>query len=236
MSVGAALPSAIADSTNPATPTRVGKYGEAYTSAISNKELFTADEGSYFVAITPTPGTGIIGHAAPTTFDEAKPYIVLYNGHASKNLYPQFLHLHETVASVGGTRMQLTVTTDAGNRRSSAGTALTINNVNQASSTSGADVLGFIGAVVGTAATAGRRILGNYVFRGTIDIIEDDYLLVFGSPSGVTYGARPATVSSMSKTATPVVIGPGQSLCITQWAGSQSTGPTFEAILGFILR
>ena len=32
-----------------------------------------ADEGSYFTAITPTSGTGIIGHAAPTTFDEAKP-------------------------------------------------------------------------------------------------------------------------------------------------------------------
>lgn len=231
-----AIPTANPDGSGAATPTRTGTYGEAYNVPISNKELFTADEGSYFTAISPTAGTGIIGHPAPTTFDEAKPYLVVYNGHATKRLYPQFLHLHETVASVGGTRLQLTVTTDTGNRRSSAGTALVINNVNQASDVSGADVIATAGAVVGTAATASRRLLGNYVFRGTIDIIEDDYLLVFGSPSGVTYGARPATVSSMSKTASPIVLGPGHSLCITQWAASQSTGPTYEVIFAFLLR
>lgn len=161
---------------------------------------------------------------------------MVYNGHATKRLYPQFLHLHETVASVGGTRFQLTVTVDDTNRRSSAGTQMVINNVNSGSAASATDISAYIGAVIGTAATGARRLLGNYVFRGTIDIIEDDYLLVFGSPSGLTYGARPATVSSMSKTASPIVIAPGDSLCITQWAGSQSTGPTFEAILGFILR
>ena len=95
MPYAAERPTKNADSGTVGTPDRTGSYGEAYVSLITNKELFSADEGSYFVAITPTAGTGVIGHAAPTTFDEAKPLFVLYNG-GSKNIYPQFLHLHET--------------------------------------------------------------------------------------------------------------------------------------------
>lgn len=236
MSVNRALPTATADGTASVTPTRTGLYGEAYALAITNKEWAAADEGSYFVGITPTAGTGIIGHAAPTTFDEAKPYIVLYNGNTSKYLYPQFLHLHETVASVGGARVQFTITADDGNRRSSAGTALVINNVNSGSSMA-TGVVGYIGAVVGTAATGARRLLGNVVFRGTIDIIEDDYLMVWGAPNAMSGStSRVATVAEASRVLAPLAIAPGDSLCITQWAAAQSTGPTFEAIFGWIER
>ena len=100
MAIQNQLPAAILpDGANPAGGNRLDSYSEPYTALVTGKEFFTATEGSHFVAITPTPGTGIIGHAAPTTFDEAKPYIVVYNGHPTKSLYPQFLHLHETVAS-----------------------------------------------------------------------------------------------------------------------------------------
>jgi hypothetical protein len=33
-----------------------------------------------------------------------------------------------------------------------------------------------------------------------------------------------------------MAIGPGSSLCLTQWATAQSTGPTFECIFTYILR
>ncbi len=228
-------PTKNADSSTVGTPDRAGSYGEAYVAPVSNKELFSADEGSYFVAITPTAGTGVIGHAAPTTFDEAKPLFVFYNG-GTKNIYPQFLHLHETVASVGGARVQLTFTMDDGNRRSSAGTALVSANTHSGSAnTSG--LIAYMGAVVGTAATAARRLLGNVVFRGTIDIIEDDYLIVWGDPGGLGgSSSRAATVAEASRVVAPMVIAPGDSLCITQWAAAQSTGPTFEAIFGYIER
>lgn len=237
MAIQHALPSAPnADGIASAVPTRTDSYGEAYVQHLTGKEWAAAGEGSYFVAITPTAGTGIIGHAAPTTFDEAKPYIVVYNG-GSLNLYPQFLHLHETVASVGGARMQFTVTVDDGNRRSSAGTAMVINNTNSGSSNAASGVVATIGAVIGTAATGARRLLGNVVFRGTIDIIEDDYILVWGAPNAMSGStSRVATVAEASRVLAPICLVPGDSLCITQWAGSQSTGPTFEAILGFIYR
>ena len=235
MAIARDLPTLSADGTSAITPTRTGSYGEAYANVISNKELFTADEGSYYTAITPTPGTGIIGHAAPTTFDEAKPYIVLFNG-GTKRIYPQFLRLYETVASVGGAIAQFTITSDVGNRRSSAGTAMTISKARLGASASSAAV-GFVGAVVGTAATGARVIHDHIVFRGTIDIIQDCYEIVFGGlGGGNSNSSRAATVMDASRTAAPLVIEPGNSLCVTQWVTGQSTGPTFMVTLGYIER
>src|SRR5579872_3914183 len=133
MAIARALPSANQDGAAVATPTRTGRYGEAYNCDVSNKELFAADEGSQFVSINPTAGTGITGHAAPTTFDETKANILIYNGNGlgGPRIYLQSIKLVETVVSVGGTRMQMNFSTDTGNLFSSGGTALTINNVNK---------------------------------------------------------------------------------------------------------
>lgn len=217
-------------------PSRSGRYSEAYVNPITGKEMFAGDEGSFFMAITPTPGTGIIGHAAPTTFDETKPYLHVYNG-SSFRLYPQFLRLHDTVVSVGGARVQFTVVVDNVNRYSSGGTALTINNVNMDSTNSASNVSAFVGAVTATAASASRRVLDHIVFRGTIDVVEDVYSITFGSGDGQMPGSsRAATVEDAGRVTAPVVIGPGHSLLIHQWAAAQSTGPTFQVALGFILR
>lgn len=215
---------------------RVNSYLEQLVMSPTNKEFFSAVEGSHYVASTPTPGTGIIGHAAPTTFDETKPYLILYNGHSTKTLYPQFLHLHETVASTGGARVQFTICTDAGVRRTSAGTALTLNTTNTNGLADGT-TQGWIGAVVASAATAARKIMLNVVFRGTIDIVEDDYQIVFGAPDGVgNSSSRVATVAEVSRVVPPIAIGPGSSILLHQWAGSQSAGPTFECYFSYLLR
>lgn len=180
MAIYVARPTSTADGSAVATPSRADNYLGAFVSPITSKEMFLAAEGSYFTACSPTPGTGVIGHAAPTTFDEAKPYFLAYNG-STLNMYPQFLQLNETVASVGGVMMQFTQTIDIGNRYSSAGTAMTVNNTNMASSNSASTVLCYQGAVVATAASGSRRLIGNTVFRsGVIDIIRDQYQLVWG--------------------------------------------------------
>lgn len=216
-------------------PNRAGRYGEAYVSPILGRDTFAADEGSYFMAITPTPGTGIIGHAAPTTFDETKPYLVLYNG-GSNRIYPVFLRLHTTVVSVGDARTQFTVVVDDGNRYSTGGTALTKNNVNMDSSRATAASI-YVGAVTATAASSTRRVLDHIVFRGTIDVVEDVFEIQFGAPIGGGFGSsRVATVMDSSRSTAPVCIGPGDSMLIHQWAASQSTGPTFQVALGYIER
>ena len=237
MAIAVARPTTAADSSQAQSPNRADNYLGAFVSPLTSKDWFAAAEGSYFTAISPTPGTGVIGHPAPTSFDEAKPYFLVYNGSAL-NLYPQFLQLNETVASIGGTQVQFTQTIDAGNRYSSAGTAMTVNNTNMASANSAALVLCYQGAVVGTAASGSRRVIANTVFRsGVIDIIRDQYQLVWGAPDGTaTTASRVATVAEFSRVCPPVCVGPGQSLCLVQWAAAQSTGPTWEALFGFILR
>jgi hypothetical protein len=225
-----------ADSAAVVSPTRTDQYGGAYVQPITDKEWPTADEGSHYVAISPTAGTGIIGHAAPTTFDETKAYFFVFNN-GTNRIYPQMLHLHDTVASAGGARVQFTMITDFSNRFSSGGTSITtINNMNTLSTRASGAVI-YQGAVVLSAAGASRRLLGNYCFRGTIDIIEDDYQFVWGSGDGTGPNAsRPATVMDASRVLPPVVIGPGHCMALHQWAASQSTGPTFEMVFTWIER
>lgn len=230
-------PTAVPDGSGATTPFRGDRYGGQFSAPLTNKELYAADEGSHWVAINPTAGTGIIGHAAPTTFDEAKPYLLVYNG-GSNRIYPQSLLLVDSAVSVGGTRMQFNFSLDTGNRLSSGGTTLTKSNVNMdVSAASGATITA--GAVVGTAVTANRRLLGNYVIRGAnIDVVWDHYEFVFGSPGGSSGGVlTPTTVAQhFTRYLPPVVIGPGQSFAMVQWAASQSTGPTFEVVFSYIER
>jgi hypothetical protein len=49
MAIARALPGANADGAG--VPARAGTYFESYVLPISNHELFTADEGTYFTAI-----------------------------------------------------------------------------------------------------------------------------------------------------------------------------------------
>jgi hypothetical protein len=238
MPIARALPTATADGLASATPSRTGTYGEAYVLPISNKEFAACDEGSYFIALTPTPGTGIIGTVNIAAITAASPTMVIYNGHGSKYLYPQFLNLHETVVSTTGARSQFTFYTDAINRYTSSGTALTISNTNSGSANSASLVVAQVGtAMVATAASGAQRLIAHVVFRGTIDVAEDQLEFVFGGLGGGNAGSsRAATVTDFSKTLPPVALAPGHSLVMHQWAGSQANAPTFEYQFGFILR
>ena len=207
----------------------------AHVQDVLSKGLASALVGTSYVAITPTPGTGVVGHAAPTTFDDEKPYITLYN-QSERVILPTFLQLHNTVVSQGGARVQFTICVDEGNRRDSDGTAMTISNTNMAGDNQPNIAQAYIGAITASANTAAQRILGNYVFRGTIDVVEDVYELNFGGlGAGSQTGSRVATVMDASRTVVPIAVGPGQTLLVHQWAGSQSTGPTFEAVFGFLV-
>ncbi len=235
MSIARALPTATEDGLASATPTRTGRYGEAYVTPITAKELFTADEGSYFMALTPTPGTGIIGTINIAAITDISPTMVLYNG-STKRCYPQFVNLHETVVSTTGARSQFTFYTDVINRWTSSGTLLTEGNTN-----SGVVAASGVAIHVGTAmvspAASAKVLIAHVVFRGTIDVVEDQLEFVFGGVGGGnSNSSRAATVSDFSKTLPPVCLLPGHSLVMHQWAASQANAPTFEYQVGYIVR
>lgn len=236
MAIASAKPSTrFADGNQDAAPGRRGPFGEAYVLPLSTARHNLAEEGSYFSFVTPTPGTGIVDGVV-TTFVETTPSLVIYNGSTSQ-LVMDFIRETCTVAPVGGTRVRRTITIDNGNRYSSGGTALTVSNVNMNSNLSASAIVAFTGGITATAATASRRILADPIFRwATIGIVGDIYETVFGQ-AGATPSHTPiATVATFVKNVPPVVLGPGQSLVIVQWEGSQSTAPTVALEGGFWLR
>jgi hypothetical protein len=238
MPVNTLLPSAASpDGTASAQLGRTDGYGGSIMESVFNRDLWSAAEGSRFVAVNPTAGTGIIGHAAPTTFDETKAFLFVYNG-GTKTIYPVCVRLIDTVVSVGDTRTQFNQTLDQGNKFSSGGTALTVSNTNIGSTnSSGATITA--GAVVLTAATSRRRLLGNQVIKGAnIDVVWDQVEFVFGTTGGSQGGMLTPTTTAQwfSVPCPPVAIPPGYCWALYQWAASQSTGPTYEVIFDYIER
>ncbi len=207
-------------------------------SPVLSRDTVAADLGNVYTAISPTPGTGMLGHAVSTTLTETKAMFLCYNGGAF-NIYPLYLRLTNAAVSVGNAQQQFTMALDQGNRFASfasGGAALTVNNSNMASGNlSAAQISG--GAVVVSAASSQRRLLGNRVFRSVIGVAGDVYQYSFGSgelvdPSGLpTDGTNRANVMYV---VAPVVIAPGCSLLLHTWGATYSTGNTFEYEFGFV--
>ncbi len=238
MSVQTIIPSSGApDTTASAQLGRTDAYSGSVIESVFNRDLWSAVEGSRFVAVNPTAGTGILGHAAPTTFDETKAFLYVYNG-GSKTIYPVSVRLVDTVVSIGGTRTQFTQTIDSGNKFSSGGTALIKANPNMGV-TSGSGATITAGAVVLAAATSNRRLLGNQVIKGAnIDVVWDQIEFIFGTTGGSTGGLlTPTTTAQWFSVPCPAVgIAPNTGWALYQWAASQSTGPTYEVIFDYIER
>ncbi len=210
------------------------------------RDLATGVYGQHFTAMNPTPGTGLAGHAAPTTFDATKPFLLVYNSSYDQILYPMFLRLSLTAASVGNTVQRFTQVLDPGGsstatgipatRFVSGGTLLVPTNTNMRSNAATAAKV-YAGAVVAAAANAGARTVANTTFRTVLGVVGDVYQLTWASPvmgdpaSLITTGTA---VSNVSFGYSPMAIGPGQSLLVHQWAASQSAAPSFEVEFGYI--
>lgn len=208
--------------------------GTTLVSDVSARDTALADLGAFYTALSPTPGTGIIGHAAPTTFDQTKAYLLVYNA-GSSNIYPMYLRLHDTVISAGGTGvMYWTQVLDTGNRFSSGGTVLTPKNSNFGSTNKSGAII-TAGAVVCSANTGASNTLSNFSFRGAaIDVVQDRYEFQWGVPTVSSNFLQGATYINSSQGFPPVVIPPGASFLIHEWQAAQSTGPTFEVEFGYV--
>ena len=223
------------DQPGDASPGRNSNYGDRFVQPVGSSRNNLCDEGSYYSFITPTPGTGIVAGVV-TTFVETTPFLVIYNGSPNQRLTMDFIRLTTTVAPVGGTAPWHTYTIDDGNRYSSGGTALTINNTNMDSAlTSG--VTAYTGAITASAASASRRVTSHLFWRhALIGIIGDGYETHFGHEGPATNNTQATTLMNVVKNVPPLVLGPGDSFVAVQWGASQSTAPTYAVEGGFWLR
>ena len=197
---------------------------------VTARDLSLADTANYYAATTATPGTGqVTGN--PTTLVQTTPALVVFNG-GLLNVYLIYLKLSETVVGGGAAVKNFTHSIDQGNRFTSGGAALTINNTNPMSGTKSNTVANF-GAITATAATNNARTLCNQWFRSGTDVVGDVYEFHYGAPFGSTVGSAVATVANFAKCCPAVVLQPQSCYVLNIWSGTFSQGITFEVQLAF---
>ncbi len=214
---------------------RISGYGEPYVLPFSTR--LAADEGAYFVARNATPGTGVAGHAAATTHDTQKAFILLKNNAESggPRVYLDFLKLQVTAAGTAGSLNFATHTVDRDRSYSSGGGNLTIVNVSQDSARSTVLTTAKVGAVVpGEANTTNARIVAHARARTVIPVVGDVLLFNFGGDP-VNTGAVMAGTTELERVihCPPIVLGPGHSYHLVLWRASQSGASSYEVELGF---
>lgn len=191
--------------------------------------------GAVFTANNPTPGTGIAGHAAPTTYDETKAMLYMFNQAPTggPNVSLSLIRLTSTAAGVGGAGARYTFSVSSGDLYASGGTAITPVNMNRATTPSGgvpqtSFVKMVFGAAVITSSTG--TIVANVAPRpALIDIVNDQLDFLFGQvgfafPS-IYANANPASSGSplvWGAALPPLVIPPQFCLKMIEWRGSQS--------------
>jgi hypothetical protein len=208
-------------------------YGEAYTIAFGPR--VAADEGSYFLARNATPGTGIAGHAACTTHDTEKAFLMLQNGSEDERVYLDYIKLCVTAAGTAGTLNYATHTVDKDRTYSSGGGDLTILNTALTSTRSTALTVAKIGAVVpGEANTANAKIVAHLRVREVIPVVGDVIMFNFGGDV-VPNAAVLAGTTQLERTihCPPIVLGPGHSYHLVLWRASQSAAASYECEIGF---
>lgn len=230
------LPSPTSDGTNQLA--RLGRYGEVTVVPFTQGTYPLADEGAYFTAVNPTPGTGII-HALTTSWSATAALFCLRNTDSAggKRLYLDYVKLLTiSTAPTGTTSVRLAVTIDSTNRYSSGGTSITPKSVNMDVAPASIAALNF-GAVVAAAASANVRDIAREAQppRAAPALVSGDtFFYNFGQVTSESVGAigsaTPATAPSCFTAALPpVVIGPGHSLLFHHYyPGAATTAPTFE--------
>ena len=245
--VGRVLPSINLDSANNDIGVRQWSYGEVVTQPMVRKNAALSDEGTYWTlnsaqtGITPPLATGFVA----TT-----PSLVIFNNDTRK-LALDYVNLAQIVAvtstsSTAGAPCPMAIVIDTGNRYSSGGTALTLQNTNQNNQAPKPQISAYYGAITATAASsAAQTPVGYRVRRPTastsaLTVLGDDFYFNFGGVEGML--AQSITIANatlISQPLPPIVIGFNQSVLIYEWwPNSTPAGGASGVVpeIGFVMR
>lgn len=225
-------------------PVRVSRYGEHMSQLLAGGLINPlADEGSYFVATNPTPGTAILGNATPTALSDTVSLLTLYNGGAvsgtARRIYLDFIMLRVVAVGTSSTNFNLTGHVDAAgtSRYGSGGSGITPVNPNMDNSNAAQGVLKF-GALTTTAASSAQRLVHHEQARSVIPVAGDRYLLLFGRSAPVTPGMATEGTAQLFLPihCPPVILGPTQTYVLHEWAASQAAARSYEFVMGWYER
>jgi hypothetical protein len=220
-------------------PLRSTKRGELVTQSIAKGQLVLTEEGSYFLATNPTPGTGIAGIAAANGYDATEALCTVRNtataSDTAKRVYLDYIKLQPTVAGTSGTNMTYATHKDKGGTRwSSGGTAYTADNNNMGSTTAAVAGIHF-GALVTGAASADVVKLQSGNLRTAIVVVGDEIIIDFGGTvaAGASSLFEGTLICKQVVKHVPVILNPDEELILTVNAASQSAATSFEFEIAF---
>jgi len=207
------------------------------TVPMTGSDIGLADAGAYYTAINPTSGTGIVGPVS-VTLSEILALMTIFNS-GSLDLHLRYLRLRTAVVGTTGAGVRFVQAIDQGNRFTSGGTPLTVNNTRMGSPNQSGATVNF-GALVTTAASVNRRLLATTLYKPTIEVVEDIYQFSWGSAAQLEDPCslinNTTTLSHVTFSFAPVVIGPGNSFVLHQWRAAITVGITFEVELGLVAK
>lgn len=232
--------------------TRFASRGELIVENLFNGLQGLAMEGSYFLASTATPGTGIVlSVATGTSFSDTQALLCINNnglaGLQSPSIYLDFITLICTATPTGTTAQYVAGRLDPAQTRGTAGTQLgatgtsprSCNSAFAADAAAGIFALG--ASAVAVAASSNVRNGWRAVLRAASTpswVVGDHVTLKFASQEmaagGVNLGAT--TASGITVFLPPVVIGPGASFVLNEWATARSGALSGEVVVGYAVR
>jgi len=211
---------------------RTSLYGDQHVVPVFSNAFALADEGGTFVALNPTPGTGIT-QGITTAFVATTPVIAIHNlekasDPAAKRVYIDQIKALCSVVGATATNWQYVAVRD-NLRIPSGGTPLTPANVNGDSARASIARIDF-GNLTAPAAVD-PKIVARGMLRTVLPPAFDEHVLKFG---GVEAAAQVpnyavATAALITKNLPAVILGPQQSLLIYLFGTAlATTAPTWE--------
>lgn len=235
------LPLPVGDGEN---PIRLNRYREQIVVPTHVKMHALADEGCYFVAASPTPGTGLAA-GTDATFVDTVPTLYLYNteqqGPNAKSVFLDYMKWVVTVSVTSGTTARLVARLDPGERNLSTDNTTGITPVSPNSALGIKSVLRVQHQSSGTnsalgAASKNVRNVVNASFGGLL-VVGDEIGVVFGATDiGAYNGLTAAQATNPGRkmsNAAPVVIGPNTNLAVHLFFAGAAAGLSAEFEMGY---
>lgn len=223
---------------------RGGRYGSTIAEPISRGTYGLADEGAYFTAQNPTPGTGV-AHALTTAFSNTAALFSLFNKSpiGGKRIYLDYFRLIVTGTAPATSLFEdFVVDVDIANRAPTANNVAIIPvNPNGDDGTQSICALQAFNAgslTVPASVSTTRRVARFRANTGQV-ITGDSYIVQFGAVDMAAVrppltAVRATDNGSILAQGPPIIIGPQQYGTIYRWsAGEATNAPNFEYELGW---
>jgi hypothetical protein len=235
--VSRALPQPLSDTSE--ARTRLTRYGELAVLPAIQKPHPLADEGAYFVATNPTPGSAIT-YAITTAFsDTVGAYFAIKNNDSASNtsykrVYLDYIKLLVNTVPASATAVHYAIKVDNVSRYTSGGSIITPVSTNMDIANTGTVAQMWAGALTLTAAGSSARIVARGTLRGVIPTINDSYVINCGGMDGGGSLASAAASGRAVDSCPPIIIGPQQFALVHLWFPSNAaTAGQFEFEVGW---